>query len=319
VHSALWRFLLRRIFRALLLVVAVSSAALVLVHLAPGDPFSDIGADPRTVAAERARYGLDRPFLEQYTTWLGRAAVLDFGDSTHFRRPVTTLLSERILNTVLLGSFALVLAIGLGVPAGVLTGSAPRRWWARLVSAVSLLLVATPPLVTALVLLLVAAITGWLPAGGFDTRGTDSIDTAAKVLRYLPLPAIALALPIAASLERLQSAAIADSLRDPCLSAARARGISAGRATWVHAFKLSLTPVLGVIGIVIGTVLSGSFVVEIVMSWPGLGDLMRQALVSRDTFLAAGCAAAGAVFLAAGLLAADIALMIVDPRTIEAG
>nr|MBA2304478.1 ABC transporter permease subunit [Acidobacteriota bacterium] len=87
--------------------------------------------------------------------------------------------------------------------------------------------------------------------------------------------------------------------------------------TWVHALRLSLTPVLGVMGIVIGTVLSGSFAVEIVMSWPGLGDLMYQALVARDTYLAAGCAAAGAVFLAVGLVTADVALMAVDPRTLD--
>jgi peptide/nickel transport system permease protein len=132
------------------------------------------------------------------------------------------------------------------------------------------------------------------------------------------LPALALALPIAAALERLQSQAMAEALREPSVTAALARGISRRRAIWVHAFRLSLKPVLGVLGIVIGTVLSGSFVVEIVMTWPGLGDLMFQALVARDLYLAAGCAASGAVFLAAGLLAADLALAVVDPRTMDA-
>jgi len=300
---------------AVLLVLTVSSAAMVLVHLAPGDSLQEIGGDPAVAAAERARLGLDRPFIAQYSSWLRRAAVLDFGESVRFRRPVRTLLRERIPNTILLGSLALLLAIALGVPAGVVTGSAPRHWLARMLAAASLLLVATPPLVTALLLL--AALTGWLPAGGFDPRGANLFEVTATALRYLPLPVIALGLPIAASIERLQSAAIEEVLGEPCLAAARARGISLQRATWVHALRLSLTPVLGVMGIVIGTVLSGSFAVEIVMSWPGLGGLMYQALVARDTYLAAGCAAAGDVFLAVGLVAADVALMAVDPRTLD--
>ena len=110
---------------------------------------------------------------------------------------------------------------------------------------------------------------------------------------------------------------MAAALREPSIAAARARGISASRSTWRHAFRLSLTSVLGVLGIVIGTVLSGSFVVEIVMSWPGLGGLMYDALVARDLYLAAGCAASGAVFLATGILAADIALMTADPRVVD--
>jgi peptide/nickel transport system permease protein len=132
------------------------------------------------------------------------------------------------------------------------------------------------------------------------------------------MPALALGLPIAAALERLQSRAIREALGDPSVAAARARGVSRRRATWVHAFRLSAPPVLGVLGIVVGTVLSGSFIVEIVMSWPGLGRLMYDALLARDMYLAAGCASAAALFLAIGILAADIALAVLDPRTAAA-
>ena len=274
-----------------------------LVHAAPGDAFSDVGVDPEVAAGERQRLGLDRPFAAQYAGWFMRAATLDFGESTRFGRPVSALLLERIGNTVTLGAVALVLALGLGIPAGVQTGSAPGRWTSRLIGASSLLLVSVPPLVTSLVLMLVAARSGTLPAAGLTGLG------------HVWLPALALALPIAASLERIQSRATADAMRDPAITAARARGLPAARVTWVHALRLSLTPVLGVLGIVIGTVFSGSFVVEIVMSWPGLGDLMHQALIGRDTFLAAGCAAVGAAFLALGLLIADVALAANDPRT----
>ncbi len=312
----MFRFLVRRLIRTVLLIVVVSSAALLLVHLAPGDGIA-IGEDRRSADAERARLGLDRPFIEQYASWLGRLVRLDFGESSKFRRPVATLLGERVINTVVLGSTALVLAIGLGIPAGVMTGSGARRWWAKAISSVSLLLVATPPLVTALLLLLIAARTGWLSLGVSAAGAGGVFETTSTALRQLSLPALALALPIAAVLERLQSKAMEEALQEPCVAAARARGVSIGRAIWTHAFRLSLRPVVAMLGIVIGTVLSGSFIVEIMMAWPGLGDLMQQALFSRDTKLAAGCAASGTFFLAIGLLAADIVLMLLDPRTIE--
>ena len=225
-RSASLRFLVRRSLRALLLVLAVSFAAMLLVHLAPGDAFSGFDLDPAVARAERSRLGLDRPFTEQYLAWLTRAARLDLGESSRFGRPVTALLADRAGNTILLGSAALVLALGLGIPAGVFTGSATRDWWARALQAAALVLVATPPLVTALVLLLIAARTGWFPTGGMSSTQSGGGD----ILRYLPLPTLALALPIAASLERLQSGAMREALREPCVAAARARGISLNRA-----------------------------------------------------------------------------------------
>lgn len=311
-------FLIRRAARAVILVIAVASAAMLLVHLAPGDAFSGFDVDPAVAAAERSRRGFDRPFLAQYAAWLGRVLALDFGESVRFHRPVAELLAERVGSTLLLGIAALVLALGIGLPAGVLTGRGRPTVWSRGISAVSLLLVSTPPLVTALVLLLAASRTGWLPPGGWDVEpGAGPLAVIAAAFRYLPLPALALALPLAASLERLQSQAMADALRQPCVAAALARGVSPARTTWVHAWRLSLTPVLGLLGVIIGSVLSGSFIVEIVMSWPGLGDLMFQALVAQDLHLAAGCAAVGAALLSAGILAADVALAVADPRIAE--
>ena len=314
-------FLARRMFRALLLVVIVSSAALLLVHLAPGDSLDRFGSDPAAASAERARLGFDRPFLEQYASWLSRTARLDFGESTHFRRPVVSLLAERVPRTLLLGLSALVLAIGLGIPLGVSVGAAPGRWSSRMISAVSMLLVSVPPLIMSLVLLLIAVRTGWLPAGGLGPpldAGASFAERALLTLRALILPTLAIALPLAAVVERLQSAAIREALREPCVRAALARGVPRRRAVWSHALRLSLKPVLAVLGVVVGSVLSGSFVVEIVMLWPGLGDLMYHALFSRDIYLAAGCAASASVALASGVLLADIALAAADPRIREA-
>ena len=315
------RFLIRRVARALLLVVVVSSSALLLVHLAPGDAFSRFDVDPALAKAERERLGLDRPFLQQYTAWLSRTARLDFGESTRFRRPVSGLLAERLPRTLLLGASALLLALTLGIPLGVAGGALPTRWWAQAVRGVSMLLISVPPLVMSLVLLLIAARTGWLPAGGLGPSADAPASAAARAtltLSAVILPALALALPLAASVERLQAAAVRGALREPCIRAALARGVTRRRAIWNHAFRLSLKPVLAVLGIIVGSVLSGSFVVEIVMSWPGIGDLMYQALLARDLYLAAGCAAAASLSLALGVLLSDVALAAADPRIREA-
>lgn len=313
--STLPAFLVRRLLRALVLTIVVSSAALTLVHLAPGDAFSDFTIDPQVAAAERARYGLDRPFLQQYLSWLGRAITLDLGDSTKFRRPVSELLAERIPLTVTLGVAALCIVLVLGIPLGVSGGACPDRWWARTTRAASMVLVSIPPLVLSLALLLFAARTGWLPAGGLSVESDAPLaDRLIMTLYSLVLPALALGLPIAASVERLQASALMDAMREPCVRAALARGVTERRVVWNHAFRLSLKPVLAIFGVVVGTVLSGSLIVEIVMSWPGVGELMYQALVSRDLHLAGGCAATASVFLAAGVLLSDVGLAFIDPR-----
>jgi len=312
VHRGLLTYLLRRLLLAAVLVFAVASAALVLVEAAPGDAVDGFDLDPAVAAAERHRLGLDRPFLVRYRDWVSRAVRLDLGESVKYGRPVGQLIGERAKKTALLGSTALLVATLVGLPLGVFTGS--RRNAATAVAgALSLILVSVPPLVTSFVLLVLAARTGWFPVGGFPASGDAT--SLATTMTYLALPALALALPVAATLERLQSQAIREALEEPSVRAALARGCSVGRVTWRHAFRLSLKPVLAIYGVIVGGLLSGSFAVEIVTSWPGLGALMYEGLVSRDLYLVAGCAAAGSIFLALGILLSDVALALADPRT----
>ena len=303
-HRGLLRYLVRRILLAGLLVLVVSSAALLLVRAAPGDHLSGFDLNPVAADVERHRLGLDRPVVSQYASWLGRALRFDLGESLKYRRPVSDLVTERASKTALLGAAALVLATAIGIPAGILTASR-RNPLTSLAQALSLLLLSVPSLVTSFALLLIASRTGLLPVGG------------AASARYLVLPAIALALPIAALLERIQSQALSEALSDPAVRAAAARGCSPRRIVWRHALPLSLKPVLAIYGAIVGSVLSGSFAVEIVTSWPGLGALMYEALVARDLFLVAGCAAMGSVFLAAGILLSDVGVALVDPRIEE--
>jgi peptide/nickel transport system permease protein len=295
-------FLVRRAIAALVLVFAVTSGALLLAQLAPGDYSGQFATSREQIAQERHRLGLDLPAGQQYTRWLRRLVTLDLGESFQYQRPVLGLVREHAANSALLALTALIVATVLGIPSGIVTGSRRGGLLPRLLRGASLLLLSVPPLISSLVLLTIAARTGWLPVSGMGG------------VRHLVVPTLALALPIAATLERLQSQSIGDVLARPAALAARARGIPAVRLVWRHGWRQSLGSVLAIYGVIIGSLLSGSFAVEVVTSWPGLGDLMRNALVMRDTNLVAGCAAAGAVGLALGVLAADVAHALVDPR-----
>lgn len=315
-------FIVRRAIFAVVLVLVSSSAALMLTRLAPGDLTFELGpnATAAEIAAARARFDLDRPVLEQWGRWVMRAARLDLGDSLLYGQPVAPLVLRKAANSAVLGVTALIVATVIGVSLGIFTAARSGGVAASIVRAASVAFLSLPPLVTSLLLVFIAARTRWLPLGGMTSADASASDWgawAADVAAHLPLPVIALALPVAATLERLQSQAMDETLHQPFVAAAGARGASRRLMILRHAWPVSLRAVCGVYGILVGAVLSGSFVVEYVTSWPGLGLLMYEALRGRDIYLVAGCAAAGASLLAIGTLLGDLLLAAVDPRVRE--
>jgi peptide/nickel transport system permease protein len=185
------------------------------------------------------------------------------------------------------------------------------------IRAVSVVLLSTPPLLTSLFLVFVAARSGWLPIAGMHSAVVPAGGAFADVLRHLVVPAAAIGLPLAATFERLQSQAMQEAIAQPFVVATLARGVPQRRVIWRDALKVALRPVVAVYGLVVGSLLSGSFAVEVITAWPGLGRLMLEALSARDVYLVAGCAGMGSVFLACATLASDVALAFVDPRVRE--
>ena len=311
-------YIVRRLAFALFLIFAVSSASLVLARMAPGDFVAQsmgLGTSPETLEQARARYGLNRSIGEQYRVWIAGAARLDFGQSLLFDRPVADLIPERAANTAILAVTALVVATLIGLPLGVLTGSRRNSAFTTLIRTASLVLLSMPPLLTSLFLVFAAARTGWFPIGGMTSSSGSA--GGGDLLRHLVVPVTALALPLIAMFERLQSQAMSEVIGQPYILATLGRGVPLTRAIWRDALKAALRPIAAIYGLVVGTLLSGSFAVETITAWPGLGELMLAALRARDVYLVAGCAAAGSVFLAIGTLMSDAALAAVDPRTIE--
>ena len=316
------RYFARRIAFALFLVVAVSSASLMLAKLAPGD-FAAESAGPRAsreqIQRERARLGLDKSIARQYADWIASVARFDFGNSLQYGRPVRDLIPERAANTAILAVTALAFATLVGLPLGVVTGSRRGGLLPGAIRAASVVLLSMPPLLTSLFLVSLAARTGWLPISGMRSATVPEDGAVLDLLRHLVVPAAAIGLPLAAMLERLQAQAMSEVIGEPFVLATLARGVPRSRIIWRGALKPALRPVAAIYGLVIGTLLSGSFVVEVITAWPGLGSLMLQALRTRDVFLVAGCAGAGALFLACGTLVSDLALAAVDPRARDAG
>ena len=305
-------YIIRRVLFAIVLVVAVSSVSLLLVRVAPGDFASESlgpGARSEQIQQARERYGLNRSFAAQYRDWIAGAVRFDFGRSMQYDRPVADLIPERAINTGILALTALVIATLVGLPLGVFTGTRPHGIVPSAVRGISLVLLSMPPLLTSLFLVFVAARSGWLPVGGMTSSSGEDL------LRHMIVPVGALALPLIAMFERLQSQAMSETIGQPFVIATFGRGVPLSRVIWRDALKNALRPVASIYGLVVGTLLSGSFAVETVTAWPGLGQLMLNALRACDVYLVAGCAAAGAAFLAIGTLMSDAALAIVDPRS----
>jgi peptide/nickel transport system permease protein len=316
-----WRYVLRRVAAALLLIAVVSSAALLLT-IAVANRSAAEGQSPEERARSRTELGLDQPILTQYIRWIARAVRFDFGDSILYRRPVNELLRERATNTATLATAVILTTTIIGIPLGIYTGLRGRHTAARIVRGLSLILVSTPPLVTSQAHVTIAGRTGW-PVGGKTSPGSAwepfTVPWMLDVAQHLVLPTLALALPLAAILERLQSDALASNANTLFVKAALVRGLSFDQARLRHAWRGSLGAVLGLYGVIVGSLLSGSFIVEFVTAWPGLGRLMYDALLARDLFLVAGTAAAGAFFLALGTLVSDLLHAAADPRVLVEG
>ena len=293
----------------------------VLVELAPGDYFAEMRLDPRiseaTVRALRARYGLDRPLPERYLRWVASLARGELGYSFAYGQPVGPLLWPRVRNTLLLTGTATGLAWMLAVPLGA--------WWAtrrRGVADASLagltaILLALPDLVLALGLLLLAVRTGWFPAGGMTSLGHEQMPAGERlrdVAAHLVLPVTALVLGILPVLVRYVRASVADALAAPFVRAARAHGIPERRVLFRHALPAAANPLISLFGLSLAGPLSTSLLVEVVMSWPGLGPLMLEAILARDFYLVLGPVLASTLLLVGGNLLADALLLAADPR-----
>jgi len=316
------RLLLVRALYSAFVLAAVSVLLFAALGAAPGDFLTDLRLNPQispvTLERLRERYALDDPVPVQYARWAASVFRGEFGYSLLYNRPVAPLLRERAANTLLLTVISTVVAWVLAVPIGALTARRRGTWVDRLVAVVVTVLIALPDLLIALVLLLIAIQVGGLPTGGMVSPGHEAMPVAARafdLLSHLAMPVVALALLLSPVVIRHVRATLIEALDAPFIQAARAKGADDRRLVYRHALRASATPIAALLGVSIASLLSASLAVEAVMSWPGIGPLLLEAIHARDVHLVVGAALASTCFLLAGNLVADGLVLFVDPRT----
>ncbi len=314
-------YLLRRLGHGLLLLGLLSIGCFLLADLAPGDFFSEMRLDPRvsetTVETWKSRYGLDRSFLYRYGAWLGSVARGDLGFSFANQRPVTELLLPRLRNTLLLTGAGTALAWGLALVLGTLAAARPDGLLDRLLAPVSAVLQSVPEILLCLCALWLVARTGWFPVGGLVSLDAESLPPGARLLDllwHLALPAAILVLSAFPILFGHVRSAVAEALEAPFVRAARGHGIPPWRRLFRHALPAATHPLLPLLGLSIGGLLSESLIVEVTLGWPGLGPLLLDAIFARDLHVVVGATLVSSLFLLVGNLLADLLLLAADPR-----
>ena len=300
------RFLVRRLILTLPVLLGVSTLVFSLIHFIPGDPVQTMlgeSASPADVAQMRTRLGLDRPLLVQYGAFMKGAASGDLGRSLRTNQPVVGEIAQRFPATLELALAAMLVAILIAIPLGIVAAVNVNTRVDHAATTAALLGISVPNFWLGPLLAIVFSIElGWLPVSG---RGT---------LAHIVLPAITLGAPLAAVLARMTRASLLEELRELYVLAARSRGVSRARAVLRHAFRNSLIPVVTIIGLQAGVVLTGAVVTETIFAWPGVGRYLIQSITARDYPAVQGCILFIALTYVSVNLITDLAYGFLDPR-----
>jgi peptide/nickel transport system permease protein len=323
--SALPTFILRRLLQLVPVLLGIASLNFFLVHLAPGDAADIIAGQsghgtPEQVAALRHDFGLDLPLWQQFFVFIGRLLRFDLGTSSVQQVPVIDLILSRLPATLLLMVTAITLAIGLGVILGVAAARKRGTWVDHVIAVGALVFYAVPVFWLGLMLIVLFSIVlGVLPSGGMSDIGKSGSGFAhvVDVLRHLVLPAVTMALFYLALYTRVMRTSMLEVLSLEYIVAARAKGLREAAIAWRHAVPNAILPVVTLAGIQFGHLLGGSILIETVFGWPGLGRLVFDALLQRDTNVLLGILFVSSVVVVLANLLVDLLYGFLDPRIVH--
>lgn len=308
------RYIVQRLLFMLPVALLVSFVTFMLIHLVPGDPARVLlgeEATPQTVAALQRQLGLDKPLPQQFVLWLGQALRGNLGDSIQLQQPVSQAIFQRLPVTLELGLAALIFSVGLAIPLGVYSATHRNHWLEWLINVSTLVGTAIPNFVLALLLIFLFAVTlRFFPPGGYAPFTDDPMNN----LRNLVLPMIALGTGTVAGNLRQINASMTEVLEHDYIRTARAKGLSERRVNYVHALRNSLLPLLTIIGIQVGAILSGAFVIETIFLWPGIGKLGVDSAFAKDYPVVQGVVLLAAFSYMLINLLVDISYVFLDPR-----
>ncbi|ACK68254.1 binding-protein-dependent transport systems inner membrane component [Rippkaea orientalis PCC 8801] len=316
-------YVLKRILQGLLTLLLASFLSFVIIQLAPGNFVATLQQNPtisqQTLEDFIKRFGLDRPWYEQYGRWLWQIVTrLDFGVSFAYNRSVSSLLAERIPATLLLAISSIILTWLIALPLGILSAVKQNTVIDKILRVISYLGQGFPSFITALLLLIVAQnVSPILPVGNMTSLNHAELSPIGQILDigwHMILPTIALTVTSFAGLMRLMRGQMLDVMRQDYIQTARAKGLPEDKVIYVHALRNAVNPLITLLGFEFASLLGGSFIAEFFFNWPGLGRLILQAVTAQDLYLVMGSLTMGAAMLIIGNLLADLLLKVVDPR-----
>ncbi len=307
-------FLVRRVGQMLLALLGVSIIVFALIHLVPGDPVRiALGTrfDPDIYQTLRVRNGLDQPLVTQYLTWLGNAVTGDLGVSFRSGRPVSAMVLERLPATLTLAGSALVVALIVAIPLGILAAVRQGSALDYISTTASQIGVSVPDFWAGIMYILLFSLTlGWLPPSGYTPFGEDPLEW----LAHLVLPALSVGLVSGSIIFRFVRSSVLEALNQDYVRTARAKGLSRWRVIRDHVLPNAWIPIVTVVGLQLGFLLGGVIVVEVIFAWPGIGRLALLAVQDRDfTVLQGAVLYVAFMFLLINLLV-DVVYGWLDPR-----
>lgn len=332
----MFAFLARRLSVLIPTFLGVTVMAFGLIRIVPGDPvllmLGERGASPEAYAEMKAKLGLDKPILTQYLHYVGSAFQGDFGTSVVSRRPVMEEFKARFPATLELGCLALVLAVLVGIPVGILAAVKRNTFLDYSVIGASLIGYSMPIFWWGLILILLFSVQlGWTPVSGRIGVAYDIVPVTGfllvdvwlsgegwpafvDALRHLVLPAVALGTIPLATVARMTRSSLLEVLGEDYIRTAEAKGLSSFRVVWIHALRNALIPIVTVIGLLLGTIVTGAILTETIFSWPGIGKWLVASVTSRDYPVIQG-----GIFLIAAMIvvinmAVDVVYAIINPR-----
>ena len=300
------QFILRRLFVSIFLLLGVSVIVFGVIRLAPGDPVmvvAGLDALPETVEAIRKEWGFDLPVYVQYFRWLIRAVRLDFGQSLMTREKVSEMILARLPASLKLNLVAYALALAVSIPMGIYSALKQYSLLDHLGTVVALVGVSMPGFWLGLLLILYFALyLGWFPVFGIGTW------------KHYVLPSVALGVSQAAGLMRMTRSSVLEAMKQDYIRTARAKGLAERVVVFKHMLKNASLPIVTIIGMRIAYLLSGSFIIETIFAWPGIGRLAINCLYSRDYFVVQGTVLLTAVVIVFANLIVDVTYCFLDPR-----
>lgn len=315
------KFILKRLLTFIPLLLGITFLVFILMYLTPGDVLSEARASrdisKEYILAMEEQFGLNKPWYVQYLLWLRSIVTLNFGESWTYKVPVFDLLLQRVPATVILAVSASIFAWGIGIPLGVLMAVYKGSVFDKASSSLAYVFLSIPEFFLALLAIFFAATTGLFPIEGrtslthiFMSPWQQFLD----VLNHLILPTIVLGLGNAANLMKVMRSNFLDYIHNEYVTTARAKGLSEWLIMFKHVLRNAINPLISTFGLSLAGLLSGALMVENIMNYPGLGQLIFEAFMRQDQYLVMASVVMGCVLLILGNLVADILLALSDPR-----